>query len=410
MLTASGVSPAVEELGAKGLRVLALASAEHSGELPEHPEDFSLEYKGLAGLIDPLREGVTDSVASCKTAGIRLIMITGDYPATAMAIADKAGLDTSGGAMTGQDVESCSDAELAERLKTVNVFTRMVPVQKLRIIRALQAAGHVVAMTGDGVNDAPALRAADIGIAMGKRGTDVARESAGLILTDDNFNSIVGGIAIGRGIFNNLRKAMAYVVAVHIPLLGMTLLPLFVPAWPLVLVPILIAMLELIIDPACSVIFAAEGLDPSLMKRKPRKISEPIFHRKTLAIALTQGLLAFVSVAAAYLWAIANALPEASVRSVTFITLVVSNVLLILVNRSWTLSLWQTVKTRKNASLKWLFAGALALIALTTFVEPVRRALSLGPIAFTDLLVAIGSAVAGVAWFEVFKVVRRSRA
>lgn len=409
-LTKTKVSTSLESLAAKGLRVLALAAAEHKGALPERTEDLTLEYQGLAGLVDPLRAGVTKSVADCKTAGIRLIMITGDYPVTAKAIAEAAGFDTSGGVMTGEDVASCSDEELAERLKAVNVFARMVPEQKLRIIRSLQTAGHVVAMTGDGVNDAPALRAADIGIAMGMRGTDVARESAGLILTDDNFNSIVGGIAIGRGIFNNLRKAMAYVVAVHLPLLGMTLLPLFVPVWPLVLVPILIAMLELIIDPACSVVFAAEELDPKLMRRNPRKISEPIFHRKTLLISITQGLLAFASVAGAYFWAIATSLPETSVRSITFVTLVLSNVLLILVNRSWTLSLWQTIRTRKNASLKWLFLGTTLLISLATFLPPIREALSLGAIGLVDMVVAVTLAIAGVAWFEIFKVARRSHA
>ena len=196
------------------------------------------------------------------------------------------------------------DDELARRVRTVNVFARMVPDQKLQLIRALKANGEVVGMTGDGVNDAPALRAADIGIAMGARGTDVAREAADLVITDDDFSSIAGGVRQGRGIFDNLRKAMAYIIAVHVPIFGMTLIPVFVPGWPLVLLPVQIAFLQLVVDPACSIVFESEQIDPKVMDRAPRRVGAPLFDRRDLTIAGLQGLSVLAATLAVYIWAL----------------------------------------------------------------------------------------------------------
>ena len=230
---------------------------------------------------DPVRPDAADAVADCHRAGIRVVMITGDYPGTALSVAREVGIDTSAGAITGPSCTAMSDDELASRVRTVNVFARMVPDQKLQLIRALKANGEVVGMTGDGVNDAPALRAADIGIAMGARGTDVARESADLVITDDDFSSIAGGVRQGRGIFDNLRKAMAYIIAIHVPIFGMTLIPVFVPGWPLVLLPVQIAFLQLVIDPACSIVFESEQIDPQGdgPAAPPRRL-HPMFGRR----------------------------------------------------------------------------------------------------------------------------------
>jgi Ca2+-transporting ATPase len=305
-----------------------------------------------------------------------------------------------------------SDDELARRIGAVSVFARMVPEQKLQLIRALKANGEIVGMTGDGVNDAPALRAADIGIAMGARGTDVARESAALVITDDDFASIAGGIRRGRGIFDNLRKAMAYIVAVHVPIVGMSLFPLFVTDWPLVLLPMQIAFLELIIDPACSVVFEAEQIDPRIMDQPPRRADEPMFGRRVLAISVLQGLSVLAAVVAVYLWAIGRDRPDESVRSIAFATLVLSNLGLILVNRSWRLPVWHTFRERKNHTLKWILFVAASLLVVLLTVPGVRGAFNFGAITPFEWLAAIGAAAVGLAWFEVYKltVLRRAAA
>ena len=294
----------VETATASGRRVLAVARASFNQDesLPSAQHDFEFEYLGLAALQDPVRPGVADAVAQCSHAGVRTAMITGDYPGTALAIAREIGLDHGAGVITGPELSAMADDELARRIRTVSVFARMVPEQKLQLIRALKANGEVVGMTGDGVNDAPALRAADIGIAMGKRGTDVARESADLVITDDDFASIAGGVRQGRGIFGNLRKAMAYIIAVHVPIVGMSLIPVFVTSWPLVLLPVQIAFLELIIDPACSVVFEAEEIDPTIMEQPPRGVGEPMFGGRVLTIAVLQGCSMLAAVLGVYLW------------------------------------------------------------------------------------------------------------
>lgn len=396
----------VETATANGLRVLAVARAAFSREegLPVEQHDFDFQCLGLAGLYDPVRPGVKDAVAECERAGVRVLMITGDYPGTALAIAREVGLDHAAGCITGPELRVMSDDELAGRVRTVSVFARMVPEQKLRLIRALKRNGDVVGMTGDGVNDAPALRAADIGIAMGARGTDVARESAALVITDDDFASIAGGIRQGRGIFNNLRKAMSYIIAVHVPIFGMSIIPVFVSDWPLILLPVQVAFLELIIDPACSIVFESEDVDPSVMDRPPRGLLEPMFGRRVLVIAGLQGLSSLAAVGSVYLWAVLGDRPDDSVRSITFATLVIGNLALILVNRSWRLSIWQSFRQRKNGALKWILGAASTLLVVVLSVPWSRAAFNFGPIRFLDWAVALAAGVIGVAWFEAYKV------
>ena len=406
-LSKSSVSSELVSYASRGERVLAVASSAHQGSLPDTIRGFNFAQLGLAGLRDPIRPGVVESIAECNRAGIRTIMITGDYPATALAIAKQVGLEVSAGCLTGAEVADLSDGELSEHLKVTHVFARMIPEQKLRIVRALQAQGEVVAMTGDGVNDAPALKAADIGIAMGLRGTDVAREAADLILTDDDFSSIVRGIRHGRGIFSNLRKAMAYIVSVHIPLLGMALLPVFFEHWPLVLLPVLIAVIELIVDPACSVIFEAEQVSPTIMSERPRARNEKIFKAKVLAIALVQGLSSLVAVAAVYFWAIQTGHSEAETRTLTFLTLILGNILLILSNRSWHLSIAAALVKRKNQTLIWLFVGVGILLGVLLTLPAFRDAFGLSPLEPWEYALTAGAAVLGITWFELYKKFRR---
>ncbi len=399
----------VQEATASGRRVLAAARASfrHGDELPRHQHDFEFELLGLAALQDPVRPGAAEAVAECARAGVRTVMITGDYPGTALAVAREIGLDHRGGVITGPELDGLSDDELARRVATVCVFARMVPEQKLRLIRALQADGEVVGMTGDGVNDAPALRAADIGIAMGARGTDVAREAAALVITDDDFASIATGIRQGRGIFDNLRKAMAYILAVHVPIIGMSLIPVFVADWPLVLLPVQIAFLELIIDPACSVVFEAEQADPGVMERAPRAPGASILDRRVAVIAGLQGLSVLAAVLAVYLWGVLGDQPDEWVRSVTFTALVSGNLALILVNRSWRLSMWRSLRERRNRALPWVLGGAVVLFVTLMTVPALREAFALGAIRPVDALVGLAAGFAGVVWFEIWKLTRR---
>lgn len=401
----------VEAATASGLRVLGVACArfDATAALPTEQHDFEFEFLGLVGLVDPVRPGVADAVAECRRASIRTIMITGDYPGTALAIAREIGLDHAAGCITGTEFAAMSEQERTERVRSVSVYARMVPEQKLELVRALQADGEVVGMTGDGVNDAPALRAADIGIAMGAHGTDVARESAALVITDDDFSSIVGGMRQGRGVFGNLRKAMSYVIAVHLPIVGMSLIPVFVADWPLVLLPAQIAFLELIIDPACSVVFEAEQADPEIMNAPPRRVGEPMFGSRTLTVAAVQGFSVFVATLTVYLWAVLGGQPDNVVRSVTFATLVVGNVALILVNRSWRLTVWQTFRERRNPALKWILGGAAALLIAMLSVPALRHAFNFGPITPSQWAVAGAAGMLGVAWFEIYKHVTRQR-
>ena len=407
----ASIMAAVEESTGRGLRVLAVARARFradasSTELPTEQRDFDFEFLGLVGLQDPVRPGVAGAVAECARAGVRVVMITGDYPGTALAIAREIGLEHGAGCITGGELEAMDDTELARRIRDVRIFARMVPEQKLRLIRALKANAEVVAMTGDGVNDAPALRAADIGIAMGARGTDVAREAAALVITDDDFTSIVGGIRQGRGIFGNLRKAMAYTIAVHVPIFGMSLIPVLVADWPLALLPLQIAFLELIIDPACSIVFEAEEPDPQNMDHPPRGLGEPLIDRHMLVVSAVQGISVLIAVAVVYLWAVQSGRPDDVVRSITFVTLVIGNLGLILVNRSWRLSALGALRHRRNPTVKWILGGALIFLVVLLAVPVLREAFRLGAIDPQDWLVAVLAGLAGVAWFEVAKLRR----
>lgn len=395
----------VERATGDGFRVLAIACAyfDQRAPLPTGQHDFDFEYLGLASLRDPVRPGAAAAVAECRRAGVRVIMITGDYPGTALAIAREVGIDDAAGCISGPELEAMSEPEFEERVRDVNVFARMAPEQKLQLVRVLRANGEVVGMTGDGVNDAPALRAADIGIAMGRRGTDVAREAADLVITDDDFASIAGGIRQGRGIFDNLRKAMAYIVAAHIPILGMALVPVFVPGWPLVLLPVQIAFLELIIDPACSVVFESEQIDPQIMEQPPRRVGTAMFTRRVLTIALVQGSCVFLGVLAVYLTSVATDRPDSVVRSMTFATLVFGNLAVLLVNRSWRLSVLATFRERTNPTLKWILAGATALLVVVLTVPGLRQAFQFGVMPPLGWVVALGVALASVGWFEVYK-------
>ncbi|HYR24982.1 MAG TPA: cation-translocating P-type ATPase, partial [Aquabacterium sp.] len=333
----AAVRQQVEQMAARGLRVLGVARAEceappTEGTWPVLQHDFDFVFLGLVALVDPLRPEVRQAVQTCREAGIRVAMITGDYPVTALAIAGQAGIDTAGGVLRGEDIAALDDAALSERVRTTTVFARVMPEQKWRIVRACQANGDIVAMTGDGVNDAPSLKAADIGIAMGGRGTDVAREASDMVLLDDDFAAIAQATRLGRRIDDNLRKGMAFVLAVHVPIAGLSLLPLLT-GWPLLFLPLHIALLELIIDPVCSVVFEAEPEEANLMQRPPRPADTPLLGPATMVWSALQGGVVMAVVGGLYVWALRTGQPEAEARTTAFLALVLGNGALILNSR-----------------------------------------------------------------------------
>jgi P-type Ca2+ transporter type 2C len=402
----------VAEVAGRGRRMLGVARARFNVDdgLPAEQHDFDFEFVGLVGLVDPVRELVPAALRDAYAAGLRVVMITGDYPGTAASIAREIGLTPADRQITGPELAEMDDTQLAEKIGDVTICARMVPEQKLRVVRALQAHGEVVAMTGDGVNDAPALKAADIGIAMGERGTDVAREASAIVLTDDDFSSIVGAVRQGRRAYDNLRKAMAYIIAVHVPIAGMSLLPVLAgSAWPLVLLPVHIAFLELIIDPACSVVFEAEAEEPGVMSRPPRPVDEPLFSARVLAISVLQGASVLAAVIAVYLVTTLGGHSEADVRGLTFATLVVGNLGLIVVNRSWTRSALRGFATDRNAALGWVLGGASVFLALVMAVPALQELFRFAPFHAVDVAGVIVAGIAGVIWFEVYKFVRSRR-
>ncbi len=400
------IAAAVDVLAADGLRVLAVAHGRFEGQdWPAVEHDFDFEFVGLLGLSDPLRAQVPAAITECRAAGIRVLMITGDYPATARAVAHQAGLaEGAGELLSGDDMNTLDDEALRERIATVSVCARIAPEQKLRIVHALKAGGDIVAMTGDGVNDAPALRAAHVGIAMGGRGTDVAREAASLVLLDDDFAAIVRAVRLGRRIFDNLRKSMSYILAVHVPIAGMALLPVML-GWPALLYPMHIAFLELIIDPACSLAFENEPAESDVMQRPPRDAEAPLFGGATLWLALLQGLGVLAVVLAAYAWADYR-LPEAEARAFAFATLVVANLALIFSNRSGTKSLWRSLRT-PNKTL-WVVVGlALALLLGALYLPWAVGVLRFAPLPAHELAAACALGLVSVLWFEGVKRARR---
>ena len=395
----------VSDLAEEGLRVLAIASCEVTKDaLPEKLTDLSFHYSGLIGLADPIRETVPEAVKICYKAGIRIIMITGDYIGTAKAIGKQIGLKNVDNVISGSELDQISDKELAERCKQVSIFARVVPHQKLRIVQALKTNGEIVAMTGDGVNDAPALKAANIGISMGLRGTDVAREASAIVLTDDDFSSIVSAVKMGRRIYDNLRKSFTYVFSLHIPIAGMAMIPAAFADYPIIYFPVHIAFLELIIDPACSIVFEMEKEEENIMERPPRSAEESLFGTKRLVIGALQGLGVLLLLVIMYFWGINNGMGDNHLRAHIFTTLVFSNLMLITTNRSWQKNLVQIIRT-PNKGMTFLFLGVFAIVLLMTQVPSITNIFHLEAMSVMETLTCLILGNLSVAWFEIYKLI-----
>lgn len=384
----------VEQFAVQGLRVLGAASCQTETSFPENPEDAPFRFAGLIGFLDPVRPDVPAALKEAANAGISVVMITGDHPATALAIAKAAGLETTGGVLLGSEIAALDDVALAQRLKTTRIFARIIPEQKLRIVQALKADGQVVAMTGDGVNDAPALEAAHIGIAMGQKGTDVAREAADLVILDDSFASIVGGVKLGRRIFVNLRKALVYITAIHVPIAGVALIPIIM-GLPPPLYPMHVVFLELVIDPVCAMVFEAEPGGTDAMKHPPRRHDEPLFGPRQLGLALLQGAGVLAGVLGIYLWALGHH-PENQARGAAFLTLVAGNLVLALADASSSGGRLFAPHRR----IYWIIASAASGVLAIIFAVPTLDTIfKVAPPSPGLLASALAIAIASGGWF-----------
>jgi Ca2+-transporting ATPase len=400
---AASIAAQVEALAAQGLRVIGVARAIFPvSALPDNQHVFEFGFLGLVALHDPVRTEVPRAVAACHAAGIRVVMITGDHPATALAIARDAGIG--GGAtnmLSGAELSGMNDAALQARLEDTEIFCRFAPEQKLRLVQAFRARGDIVAMTGDGVNDAPALKAASIGVAMGARGTDVAREAAALVLLKDDFSSLLLAVRHGRRLFANLRKAIAFVVAVHVPIVGLSIVPVLL-GWPMLLMPVHIIFLQLIIDPACSIVFEAEPIEEYAMLSAPRRTNMHLFDSEILLRGLLQGGGLLLMLIGFYLQVRASSQSDDLARTATFVALVLSNLALIYTNRTWARPSW-TRRGAANLSFAWISLAAVLPLLLVLSLAPLRRLFAfalLGP----EQLAGCGLVgVLSVAWFELMK-------
>lgn len=400
------MTESIESMANQGLRVLGVAKASFKKTgLPDGQHDFIFKFIGLLGFIDPIRARVPLAIKEAYAAGIRVIMITGDYPGTAIHIAKEIGLKQPEECITGPELQGMSPSRLKERIQTVNVFARVIPEQKLSIINALKANNAIVAMTGDGVNDAAALKSAHIGIAMGQRGTDVAREASALVLLNDDFSSIVHAVKIGRRIFDNLKKAIAYIFAIHIPIAGMTFFPILLQM-PIVLLPAHIAFLELIIDPACSTVFEACPEEKNIMKRPPRNLQESLFNRKAFLFSLLQGLSVLAVVFLVFVFALHLKESELEARTLAFATLVFANLMLIITNLSWSKNLVEIIAAKNNA-LAVVITGALTALMVVIYIPSLRNLFHFSLLSANDLLIALASGIASLGWFEGLKALNK---
>ena len=388
----------VEKMAEDGLRVLGVARAQYRGESwPELQHDFEFEFAGLAGLLDPVRAGVVSAIRECREAGIRVVMMTGDNPLTARAIARRIGLGIE--TITGPEIEGMGSDEFDRRIGNVDIFARVVPLQKLEIVNALRRSGEIVAMTGDGVNDAPALKAAHIGVAMGKRGTDVAREAAALVLLDDDFSSIVHAVKLGRRIYSNLIKAFSFSLSVHVPIVGLSLIPVFM-GWPLIFYPVHVAFLQLIIDPVCSLVFEAETPEKLLMKSPPRKNGSPLLDARTITLSMVQGSVVLAAILAIYAANLDRG--EAHARAIAFSTLVFSDLALILVSRSTTESIFSSLK-KPNPLLWWVTCGAAAALVMVLNLEFFHALFGFSSLSPAEFMQSFMLGILSVVWFEAYK-------
>lgn len=395
-------------LASEGLRVLGVGLAEYEGEnFPKDQEEFNFKFLGLLGFYDPPKEHISTTFKQLYEAGIKIKIITGDNALTTSSIAEQIDFKNGKNSITGEELMQLSDAEFDQKVMQTNIFTRVFPEVKLKIVNSLKSQGEIVGMTGDGVNDAPALKASHIGIAMGKRGSDIAKEASSLILSDDDFAKMVEGVAMGRKIYFNLKKAIQYIISIHIPIILTVALPVILGwVYPVIFSPIHVIFLELIMGPTCSIIYENEPLEKNSMKRPPREIKETFLRWKELSISIIQGLIITAGCLLIYQYSIQNNYNEALTRTMVFSTLIIANIFLTLVNRSFYFSVWSTFKY-KNRLIWGIISISFFMLLLMIYQPQFAGFFKLDRLSVSQFFLAAGVGFCCVIWFEIYKWILR---
>ncbi len=403
------VQEAIATITSDGYRVLAVAQADFSGnDFPATQQEFQFTFKGIVAFYDPPKKNIETVLTSFYGAGISVKIITGDNAATTAAVAKQIRFRGFEKSISGDDLMKLSDTALKETVANTNIFTRMFPDAKLRIINALKANNEIVAMTGDGVNDGPALKAAHIGIAMGKKGTEIAKQAASLVLVDDDLSKMVEAVAMGRKIYANLKKAIQYIISIHIPIILTVFIPLALGwIYPNIFTPVHIIFLELIMGPTCSIIYENEPMEKNTMISKPRPFSSTFFNRKELMTSVLQGLLITAGTLACYQYAVHEGFNEAVTRTMVFTCLITANIFLTLVNRSFYYSVFTTLTYRNNLVLL-IISATIVIMALLLFIDPLTSFFSFDSLSANQLLVSAGIGCLSVVWYEMVKWRKRS--
>ncbi|MDD3004449.1 cation-translocating P-type ATPase [Flavobacterium sp.] len=400
----------ISDLAKQGYRLLAVAKSVFNGtDFPKAQQDFSFEFLGFTVFYDPPKNEIQAVFQKIYAAGIQVKVITGDNAETTNAIAKQAGIINHSPAVNGTDILTHTEVELQELSKNTTLFTRMFPEAKLAMIKALKKNGEVVAMLGDGVNDAPALKAAHIGVAMGNKGTEIAKASAALVITNDDLDKLITAIAAGRRIYANIKKAIQYIISIHIPIILTVSLPLFLGwIYPHIFTPVHVIFLELIMGPTCSIVYENEPIEKNIMRQKPRKMTETFLNWKELSLSIVQGLLIALGVLCAYQWAVYNHNNETTTRAIVFTTLIFANIFLSLVNRSFLYSVFDCFKN-KNPLFSIVIGTTLLLLFAILYIPPFASFFQVSSINFHQLGISVSIAAVSVFWFEIYKAFKRAK-
>ena len=398
----------IKTFGQQGYRVLAVAKSHFEGNnFPEKQQDFEFEFLGLTVFYDPPKKGIHEVFQNIYDAGIKVKVITGDNEDTTNAIAKQAGIINTTPAINGSEIINTSEGELMQISERTTLFTRMFPDAKLAVVNALKKKGEVVAMLGDGVNDGPALKAAHIGVAMGNKGTEIAKSAAALVITNDDLEKLIVGIAAGRRIYTNIKKAVQYIISIHIPIILTVSLPLFLGwVFPQIFTPVHVIFLELVMGPTCSIVYENEPMEKNTMKRPPRAMGDTFLSLNELGISVVQGLLITLGVLFVYQFTVQNGGDEEKTRTMVFTTLIFANILLSFTNRSFFYSIIETFRNR-NPLLIGMSALVLGLLFLILYVKPVSLFFKVTALTINELGIALLIAAVSVLWFEIYKLVKR---